>query len=203
MAKSSARRRLTHDQMPPMLDDGVKFEEDEAAEELVADRPPMRASAAQRQPIHEPNHDQARVRTRRRKSVDAQLSDQFYLPPEEIPEGLSYEWKRYSNVGQEDPFYFSHMREQGWEPVNPKNHPNWVPPGYKEPHIIKGGLILMERPAELTREARQENHQMALRQMKEAEQRLGKTPEGTLTRQHKDLGNRVTKEYVRPMLVEE
>ena len=129
--------------------------------------------------------------------------DMFYIPVEEIPEGLSYEWKRFSNVGQEDPFYIAQMRQQGWEPVDPRKHPNWVPPGYKDPYIIKGGQILMERPIELTQEARREQRQLARTQMVEAEQRLGMTPKDTMTRQHPEIAPKVTKEIGRMIQVED
>jgi hypothetical protein len=106
-------------------------------------------------------------------------------------------------MGQEDPFYFASMREQGWEPVNPKAHPNWLPPGYKEPHIIRGGMILMERPVELTQEARKEQRQLSRQQVIEAEQRLGKTPKDTLTRDHAGARPAITKEVGRMIPIED
>lgn len=154
-----------------------------------------------RLPEHVEEHEVPRVRTRRRKATVNE--DPFYIPAEEIPQGLSYEWKRWSNVGEHDPFYIAQMREQGWEPVPPKRHPNWVPPGYNEPHIIKNGMILMDRPEELTEEARREQRQLSKRQIREAEQRLGKTPQGEMTRQHDGIRPRVTKENVRAVLVED
>lgn len=158
------------------------------------------AKADAREPQREPVHGEARRMRRRRSTVN---DDMFYIPVEEIPEGSSYEWKRYSVLGEEQPFYLAQMREQGWEPVNPKRHPNWVPPGYSQPHIIKGGLILMERPIELTEEARREARFEAKRQTRDAEERLGKTQPGELTRDHDGVKPRLVKEYVRPMVVEE
>jgi len=145
--------------------------------------------------------DHTPVRKRARKATVSE--DQFYIPLEEIPEGLNYEWKRWENVGLQDPFYIASMRQQGWEPVSPKMHPNWVPPGYKEPHIIKGGQILMERPMELTLEAKRELRAMSKQQVVEAEQRLGMTPKGELTREHPDIAPRVDKGYFRPVQAEE
>ena len=163
----------------------------------VVERPPQRATATDaREPQHEPVHAEAR-RTRRRKSTVN--DDMFYIPLDEIPEGSSYEWKRWSVNGLEDPFYIAQMREQGWEPVNPKRHPTWVPPGYSQPHIIKGGQILMERPLSLTQEAQAEQRKLAKTQMREAEQRLGMTPKDTLTRQHPGAEPRIVKEYMRPV----
>ena len=164
-------------------------------------RPPQHIAATdEREPQHEELHAEPR-RTRRRKATVNE--DMFYIPVDEIPEGSSYEWKRFSVNGQEDPFYIAQMREQGWEPVDPKRHPNWVPPGYSQPNIIKGGQILMERPQHLTDEARAESRVLAKKQVREAEQRLGLTPNGELTRNHPGVAPKVTKEYVRPMTIQD
>lgn len=166
----------------------------------VAMRAPQHtAPQTERLPAREPEH--TRVRTRQRHS--AINDDPFYIPIEEIPEGSSYEWKRHTVGGLEDPFYIAQMRTQGWEPVNPKAHPNWVPPGYTLPYIIKGGQILMERPMELTQEAITEMKNLTRNRMREAEQRLGLTPRDTMTRAHPDVKPRVSKEVMRPIPIEE
>lgn len=167
------------------------------------DDTPVTPRMPQHEEAHEEAHAAPRGRTRRRKSSIQE--DIFYIPKDEIPEGSSYEWKRFTVMGQEDPFYLAQMREQGWEPVDPRKHPNWVPPGYREPHIIKGGQILMERPIELTREAERENRMLAKRQVREAEQRLGLTPriDGQDTAER--MRPQVTKEYGRmlPQAIDE
>lgn len=154
----------------------------------------------QREDNHVGDHEVPRIRTRQRKSTVNE--NPFDIPLDEVPEGLNYEWKRWTNAGLHDPFYIASMRNQGWEPVNPKIHPNWVPPGYNEPHIIKDGQILMERPMELTLEARKELRQMSKQQVVEAEQRLGMTPKGEATRELAEVAPKITKEYAR-MVVEE
>lgn len=157
---------------------------------------------AKRSASRDKAHDSGRSRTRSRRQA-SDVDNPFYIPVEEIPEGSSYEWKRHSNVGQENPFYIAQMRSQGWEPVDPRRHPNWVPPGYDKPEIIKEGMILMERPLELTQEAILENHTKATAQIAEAESRLGMAPKNTLSRQHPNLQNRVVKEWGRSVPVEE
>lgn len=136
----------------------------------------------------EEQHEEVHVapRVRRHRAAEA-VGGEFDIPVHEIPEGLTYEWKRYTNAGQEDPFYLARMREQGWEPVPPKRHPNWLPPGYNQPHIIKGGQILMDRPKELTEDARREARQLARQQVREAEQRLGMAPKGEMERVRPNL----------------
>jgi hypothetical protein len=152
---------------------------------------------------HEAVHTPPRARTRAHKSTEH--VDQFWVDRAKIPPDVDVEWKRVSNKGEEDPFYIARMREQGWEPVNPLDHPDWVPvpPGYDKPNIIKSGLMLMERPMSLTLEARAEERLNARNQIIEAEERLGKTPDGTLTRDHEGAKARIVKEYVRPIQVEE
>lgn len=173
----------------PLTDSDV-----EAFEGSVPRRPQRLGRSDEREPQHEAPHDGTR-RTRRRKATVSE--DVYWLPLEEIPEGLSYEWKRWSVKGEEDPFYIASMREQGWEPVDPKKHPNWLPPGYNQPHIIKGGQILMERPMELTEEARAEQRQLSRRQVREAEQRLGTAPRDTGTRDHPGVRPQIVKEVGR------
>lgn len=184
---------------------GASYYDDEPEEESP---PPRRRPVRPRAPIHgarvrghreqrhETSHGEPR-RIRRRKSTA--VEDIYYIPVEEIPEGSSYEWKRWSVVGAEDPFYIAQMREQGWEPVDPRRHPTWVPPGYSLPHIIKGGMILMERPIELTEEARAEQRVLARQQVREAEARLGRTPGNT----HQRLAPKITKEIMRAVQAEE
>lgn len=165
---------------------------------------PRPAQHVVRTDVREPQHEEVHAEPRRTRRRKATVNDDlFYIPRDEIPEGSSYEWKRHSVMGEEQPFYIASMREQGWEPVNPKRHPTWVPPGYNQPHIIKGGQILMERPIELTEEARREQRFEAKKQTREAEQRLGMTPRDTLTRDHAGVQPRVVKEYVRPQVVED
>lgn len=167
-----------------------------------ADRGPVHVAAAtdEREASHEPAHASPRVRTR--QSHATAQANPFDLPKDEIPEGSSYEWKRFSVSGQSadhDPFYLASMRRQGWEPVDPRRHPNWVPPGYDKTSIIRDGQILMERPIELTNEARQEQKQMARQQMREAQERLGLAPKDTMTRDFEGIRPRVQQEYMRPV----
>ena len=203
-------KRIRPEPAPLVIEDGAShagtdFRTEEslgiAAPRTAHRTPDHQPATAARDADHEPAHEAPRGRTRSRRS--SVQEDMFYIPVEEIPEGSSYEWKRFSNVGQEDPFYIAQMRQQGWEPVDPRKHPNWVPPGYKDPYIIKGGQILMERPIELTQEARREQRQLAKTQMIEAEQRLGMTPKDTMTRQHPEIAPKVTKEIGRMIQVED
>lgn len=192
------RTRLPTAEEPVVDAEPIEYEAspeqlDEEVTETVVPRAPLHKARAAGREEREAEHTPKR--TRRRKTTIS--DDIFYIPLDEIPEGSSYEWKRWSVHGQEDPFYISSMREQGWEPVKPERHPSWLPPGYREPHIIKGGQILMERPMELTQEARAEQRSLSKRQVREAEQRLGMTPRDTGTREHPGVRPQVVKEIGR------
>ena len=186
--------------------DALVVDDPHFEEEVVAPAAPRAAAhqsrgAVERPAAHMEDHETPRIRTRSRKATVAE--DPFYINREEIPEGLDYEWKRWSVGGVHDPFYIAQQRQQGWEPVPPKRHPNWVPPGYKEPHIVKGGQILMDRPMELTNDAKRELRDLSKQQVREAEQRLGMTAKGELTRDFDGARPRITKEIGRMVAVEE
>lgn len=132
------------------------------------------------------------IRSRKRKG--GQLADKFHIDASSIPEGTSYEWKRHTVYGQEDPSYNVMLREQGWEPVSADRHPELVSDGYSGP-IIRDGQILMERPMELTREAQEEDRAMAREVVNVKKQQIGQAPSGTMTRDAPGLQNKVRTTY--------
>jgi hypothetical protein len=174
-----------------------------------AERAPEHAPArqAERAPAHQPTHARERTRTRTSQGIQPALqqSHDGYLNLQNIPPDVSIEWKLFTAEGKEYPAYLQGMRKQGWEPVNPHEHPDWVnvPPGYDKPTVIVDGLILMERPKRLTDEAREDDRIASQNRVREAEQRLGKTPKDTMTREHPDLKIGVTKEVGRMIPIEE
>jgi hypothetical protein len=163
-----------------------------------ANREPEHVAEA---PVRQTQHVKGRltVRGRTRQNKSTMTDSPLDFPIDQIPEGSSYEWKRFSVFGKEDPFYLSKMRDQGWEPVDPKMHANLLPPGYKEPHIIKDGMILMERPIELTQQARKEMRQDAITQVRDAENRLGRGGDEEMER----LKPSLQKEMMIPIAIEE
>ncbi len=80
--------------------------------------------------------------------------DMFDIAAQYQPPGWVYEWKRYSTLNQPDHTYQAQIqRVGGWTPVQNERHPGvWLPEDHKG-SIIIDGLILMERPVELHREA--------------------------------------------------
>jgi hypothetical protein len=96
----------------------------------------------------------AEIRENQFDGDDANYLDKFAIPKRFIPEGWTYEWKNYSVYGQENPQYLSSVFRTGWAPVPASRHPELIYIGYIGEAIIKDGMILVERPEEITREAR-------------------------------------------------
>ena len=151
----------------------------------VPGRAPIRQSIDQvldRDPTAgRPERVDAVARTRQRKGN--QVIDPFYIPPRLIPDGMSWEWKRHTTYGQQDVSYENSLMENGWEPVDASRPEvkGFMPAGYKGP-VIRNGLMLMERPIELTQEARDEDTMLARSQVRAKEQQLRDAPDGTFER---------------------
>lgn len=126
--------------------------------------------------------------------------DEFPLPP--APDGWTYEWKRKSVMGQEDPAHMTDLYRKGWEPVPASRHPEMMPSGSTFESIERKGMVLMERPTELVDEARKIGHRRALNQVRSKEQQLAGTPEGTLSRDDPRVSPKIKKGY-EPMPIPE
>lgn len=144
------------------------------------------------------NRSEQRTSTRRRKEG---RDDPFYIDPSLVPDGMTYEWKRESVYGQEDEDNMVNVQEYGgWTNV-PASRPGHGRLGQKKyrdgGRIGKGGLVLMERPKELTEEAREEDYTQATGQVQTQMQRLSLTPKGTMERQRAKI-NRSYEAYEEP-----
>ena len=137
-----------------------------------------------------------------RGDVDLDSIDEFYIDPAIIPEGWSYEWKRHTLLGREDPSYQVSLARAGWEAVPASRHPEMMPVNSKMSLIERKGMILMERPMSLTNEARDVELRRARMQVRAKEQQLGSTPDGTMTRDHARVKPNVKKSY-EPMPIPE
>jgi hypothetical protein len=91
----------------------------------------------------------------------ATVTDRFYIDPAIIPQDWVYEWKRHSVYNQPDTGYQSSLSQNGWEPVPAERHDGLFLPAGSTGHIIREGLILMERPAVLNEEERAEARRKA------------------------------------------
>lgn len=138
-------------------------------------------------PAASPDEVRPPIRTRKRKG--GTLADRYALSDEMMADlkarGMSAEWKRETVAGMGDPSYDVFMREQGWEPVPGERYPEYVAEGHTGP-IRRDGLILMERPVELTQEAMEEEKAAARDAVRIKEQQLGNAGAGEFQRHRTD-----------------
>ena len=109
-------------------------------------------------------------------------TDEFYIPKNMVPDGWVYEWKRHTIWNQEDPAYTVQLAREGWEPVPSSRHPTWMPSNWEKGSIERKGMILMERPKEISDEVRRIEYRRAREQVRIKESQLSGTPDGTMDR---------------------
>jgi hypothetical protein len=119
--------------------------------------------------------------------------DEFRTP--NAPDGWTYEWKRRTLLGQEDPAYQVELARMGWEPVSTNRHPEMMPMQGAHPVIERKGMVLMQRPAVISDEARANELRKARNQVRVKEQQLNAAPDGTLTRDHPSARAQIKKGY--------
>lgn len=117
--------------------------------------------------------------------------DEFYIDSSIVPDGWSYEWKTKFIFNQEQQSSMMAYRQGGWEEVPTSRHPNMMPLGSEEPFIIRKGMVLMERPSEITAEARQREARKAAQQVSGKEAQLNSAGSGEFAR----TGAKVSKSY--------
>lgn len=148
--------------------------------ESVSERPDMRA------PMRE---DDSRARAAARAAelrghigdMD-EGTDDFFIDQDDIPDGWSYEWKTKSVMGKEDPAYAVQIARRGWEAVPATRHPSYMPGDNTSPIIERKGMILMERPLDITEESRSIELKRARQQMRQKEAQLNAAPQGQFSR---------------------
>jgi len=109
-------------------------------------------------------------------------ADEFAIEPGVIPDGWTYEWKRKTVMGQEDPSYQVQLAQMGWEPVPLERHPNMMPAGGNHKTIERKGSILMMRPEMITEEIKAMERRKARDQVRVKEAQLSSAPEGHFDR---------------------
>ncbi len=107
--------------------------------------------------------------------------DKFWAP--RPPEGWSYEWKTKAVFGKEDPAQMITYYRTGWQEVPLARHPEMMLPGDKSQFIERDGMILMERPAELTERVRNLDLRRAREQITNKKQQLQEAPAGQFQRE--------------------
>lgn len=100
-----------------------------------------------------------------------------YVPEELKNSNLDYEWKNTHVLGQEvQPDYHVTISDQGWEPVRAEDFRGMLPETWTKPTVERRGQILMQRPKELTEEARAEERATANEQLRGKLEQLGMAP---------------------------
>lgn len=121
--------------------------------------------------------------------------DKFYVPAHYVPDGWTYEWKRKTILNQEDPAYQVALTRKGWEPVPASRHSEMMPSGGSWNTIERDGMVLMERPKDITDEARDLELRAARQQMRQKEAQLNSAPDGQFGRNHPQAKARINKGY--------
>lgn len=97
------------------------------------------------------------------------------------PPGWTYEWKRKTIAGMEDTDHLNALGDNGWTSVPADRHQGTAGKS-RTGEIVRDGLMLMERPVELTNEARAEDKAAARAQIQaQNDQYRGRMPSGMST----------------------
>jgi hypothetical protein len=112
--------------------------------------------------------------------------DKYYVDPDSIPDGWSYEWKTNTVLGARNPSYEVALAQTGWEPVPLKRHPFMMPKGWTGGTIERDGMILMERPLAITERVKAHEYRKARDQVRAKEEQLNAAPAGQFQRQKSD-----------------
>src|ERR1700677_54740 len=143
--------------------------------------PPNAPAAQEAKPV-DPNDPMERARRRaahlREHGSFDPGGDKYRFDLSIIPPGWSYEWKRVSIYNQPDPSYQVNLAQRGWEAVPASRHPEMMPIGHEGATIDREGMRLMERPAEITDEAKAAERKEARDQVRGKEEQVMRAPAG-------------------------
>ena len=147
-------------------------------------RAPMRADQHDEDP-RERAKQRAKELMEHISEFDVVDAGKYYSPPEIIPAGWDYNWKRWSVLNQENPHYINSLRRTGWDFVPASRHPEYVALGSKEQIIIMDGMVLMERPKEISDYMKSADDERARRQVRQKEEQVSRATEGQFDRDNK------------------
>lgn len=133
----------------------------------------------------------AHGRSRKRKGN----IDPYYIDPRIIPQDWTYEWKTKSVYGEIKTSHMVGLMENGWTAVPSERHEGlFMPPGYRG-DIERDGLVLMERPKELTEEARYEEVAAARQNVQAQKEQLGLAMPSGFNTAHRGVRPQVNTSY--------
>jgi hypothetical protein len=99
-------------------------------------------------------------------------NNMLYIPPEIIPDGMRYNWKTLSVLGQPQTRRYGRFQMTGWTPVPASRHPGMFTPKGYEGEIEYDGLILMEKSEEECQRVEAREYAKARSQVQAKEQQL-------------------------------
>lgn len=155
------------------------------APSFASSRPEMRPAMREEDPRTRAARRAAELRDHRGGDME-EGTDDFYIDLADIPPGWTYEWKRKLVLGAEDPAYMVALARAGWEPVPTSRHPSYMPDSGNYTTIERKGMILMERPSEITDDAREYEKRKARNQVRQKEAQLNSAEGGHFERSNKD-----------------
>ncbi len=123
-------------------------------------RPPVRTAEVRPEPVRAEE-----VRPKRERTRKGTGTDRLHIPQHLIPDGVDLQWVTDTILGQPATQTRIGFEVNGWQPVTPdmfggRYDGMFMPKGFKG-EINVDGLVLMERPMELTLEARAEERKAA------------------------------------------
>jgi hypothetical protein len=138
----------------------------------------------EREPARAPAREDPRERASRRAqelrdhgALNRPQQDKFRAP--HAPDGWEYEWRRVTVLNAEDPAYQVEIDGMGFEPVPVDRHPEMMPKGFKGHTITRDGMMLVERPKEISDESRDKAYREAVGQVRAMEAKnAGKRADG-------------------------
>src|SRR6516164_1146601 len=94
------------------------------------------------------------------------------VPRELWPDGVRYEWKTYSVLGQQQQRRFGRFQSRGWEPVPASRHPGLFHAVGYDGFIEYDGLVLCERPEQMCQMVEEREFQKATGQVRGKEAQI-------------------------------
>jgi len=185
------RGRPPRSPVPTLIEEQDSVLDAVAVRETAPERPAMRPSMREDDPRAAAARRAAEIRGHIGNMDEG--PDEFRTP--EAPPGWEYEWKRRTLLGQEDPAYQVQLARTGWDAVPTSRHPEMMPSQGSHPTIERKGMILMQRPAVISDEARAVEARKARNQVRVKEQQLNAAPDGTMTRDHASVRPQISKGY--------
>lgn len=176
---------IDNDRSIPAIDETIEAVEAAAPAPQIVDRRDMRPPLRDESPRAAADRRTAEILQHLGGGVE-EGTDKFYISPNMVPDGWTYEWKRRTILGQEDPAYQVALARTGWEAVPARRHPEMMPANWKGETIEREGLMLMQRPKEITDRIEELDRRAARNQVRTKEQQLATAPPGTMEKEFSD-----------------